>query len=224
MDSPTYKNDENRWIEERIANLKPPAGFEPDTDRALERLVARRQPGFGSRRVQLLMAAAVVGAAGFVIALLPWQVLLKPEAGVNVSAVQAQQSKEPATTPAGIPALPIVTRSPAQSSPSQTLHAAEQQGNPPSPQSGATEPIVISQVQPKYTQEAKDNRITGIVELLCVVRTDGTVEVKSIQKGLGYGLDESAWDAVEQWRFEPGRSDGVPVATEITILVNFGLK
>ncbi len=189
MDSPTYKNDENHWVEERIANLTPPAGFKPDTERAYERVMARRQPRSDSRRAQLLMAAAVLGAAGFVVALLPWHVLLKPDAGVNVSAVQAPQSKEPVAPPAGIPALPIVTRSPL-GSPPQTLHAAEQQqGNPPSPQSGVTEPVVISKVQPVYTKEARDNRITGTVELLCLVRADGSVQVDSIRKSLGYGLD-----------------------------------
>ena len=224
MESPSRKNEENRWIEDRIANLTPPAGFEPDTERAYERLMARRQPRPDSRRAQLLMAAMVLGAATFVVAVLPWQVLWKPAAGVSVTAVQAQQPKEPVAPAADIPALPIVTRSPI-GSPPQTLHAAEQQqGNPPSPQSGVTEPVVISKVQPVYTKEARDNRITGTVELLCLVRTDGTVQVDSIRKGLGYGLDESAREAVEQWQFEPGKKDGVPVPTYTAILVNFTLK
>jgi protein TonB len=87
-----------------------------------------------------------------------------------------------------------------------------------------TEPVVISKVQPVYTKEARDNRITGTVELLCLIRTDGTVQVDSIRKSLGYGLDESAREAVEQWQFEPGKKDGVPVPTYTGILVNFTLR
>ena len=39
--------------------------------------------------------------------------------------------------------------------------------------------------------------------------------------GLGYGLDESALEALEQWRFEPGKKDGEAVNVQLPIEVNF---
>jgi TonB family protein len=102
---------------------------------------------------------------------------------------------------------------------------AAQQGNPdPASQANVTEPVAISKVPAQYTQEARDARIQGTVALLCIVKPDGTVTVESVQQGLGYGLDESARWAVEQWQFIPGKKDGMPVQTSVTILVNFSLK
>ena len=42
-------------------------------------------------------------------------------------------------------------------------------------------------------------------------------------RSLGLGLDEKALDAVRTWRFEPARKDGVPVAVQINVEVNFRL-
>jgi outer membrane biosynthesis protein TonB len=48
--------------------------------------------------------------------------------------------------------------------------------------------------------------------------------VDKVLKSLGYGLDESATAAVEQWRFIPGRKDGKPVSVYVSLLVNFSLR
>jgi len=37
------------------------------------------------------------------------------------------------------------------------------------------------------------------------------------------GLDEKAIEAIRQWKFEPGRKDGIPVAVQVDIEVNFHL-
>ena len=57
-----------------------------------------------------------------------------------------------------------------------------------------------------------------------LVRDDGTVKVDSVRKSLGYGLDEAAIAAVEQWKFIPGKKDGKPVSAFVGLLVNFALK
>ena len=93
-----------------------------------------------------------------------------------------------------------------------------------SQETGTSEPVVVSQVRPEYTEEAKKARITGVVELVCTVNTDGSVTVDRIGKSLGYGLDESARDAVSQWKFVPAKKDGVPVSKTITMNIAFGLK
>jgi len=43
-------------------------------------------------------------------------------------------------------------------------------------------------------------------------------------QGLGSGLDQRAVDAVRQWRFNPARRHGTPVAVMVEIAVEFKLR
>jgi protein TonB len=56
------------------------------------------------------------------------------------------------------------------------------------------------------------------------VGTDGLLTNIRVVKSLGKGLDEKAVEAVQKWKFEPGKKDGQPVAAEIAIEVDFHLK
>ncbi len=42
-------------------------------------------------------------------------------------------------------------------------------------------------------------------------------------RGLGFGLDARAIDAVKQWRFQPAMKDGQPVNVQIGVEVGFRL-
>ena len=44
-----------------------------------------------------------------------------------------------------------------------------------------------------------------------------------MQRSLGMGLDEKAIEAVREWRFEPGHKDGMAVAVQINMEINFHL-
>jgi TonB family protein len=83
------------------------------------------------------------------------------------------------------------------------------------------EPTVIKRVEPVYTDEARAAKIEGTVVLEILIRTDGTVSVLRNIRGLGYGLDESARVAIEQWRFRPRTVNGKAVEATIVIEVNF---
>jgi len=98
------------------------------------------------------------------------------------------------------------------------------QGQEQQPPSGVTQPVVTYKVNPAYTPEAREARIQGTIEVVATVREDGTAKVDSILRGLGYGLDEAAAAAVEQWKFVPGKKDGKPVAVTTHILINFSLR
>src|SRR5215471_10268947 len=86
--------------------------------------------------------------------------------------------------------------------------------------SDVTPPKIISKVDPSYTDEARAARVQGTVTLECVIRKDGSVEVRRIVRGLGYGLDDQAMTALQQWKFEPGKKAGEPVAVMINVEVN----
>ncbi len=91
---------------------------------------------------------------------------------------------------------------------------------------GVTEPKVVKEVKPQYTQAAKKAKVQGQVDVAAVVKADGTVGDVRVTKSLDqkYGLDEQAVKAVKQWQFEPGKKDGKPVPVEVTIELTFTLK
>jgi len=86
-----------------------------------------------------------------------------------------------------------------------------------------TEPILIAQGQPTYTNEARQARLEGTVTLQATVRKDGTVDDIVVTQGLGLGLDEQAIATLRQYRFRPATRNGQPVDARISLLVNFRL-
>ena len=95
-----------------------------------------------------------------------------------------------------------------------------------SEEEGVALPSVIREVQPVYTQAAMEAGIEGDVRLTAVVRPDGTVDRIDIVDSLDaeLGLDEAAVEAAGQWRFEPGKVDGEPVAVRVTLEFRFALR
>ncbi len=89
---------------------------------------------------------------------------------------------------------------------------------------GVTAPTVISQVQPEYSEEARKARYEGVVVLEAIVHADGTIEIQRVVRGLGFGLDQKAIEALEQWKFRPGMRGGEAVSVAINIEVNFNLR
>jgi periplasmic protein TonB len=86
--------------------------------------------------------------------------------------------------------------------------------------------VVVSKVNPQYTETARKAGIEGSVMLEVEILPDGnvgTVVVKqSLDKSPG-GLDEAAMAAVKKWKFTPAKAKGVPVASKLTIPVRFAL-
>ena len=67
------------------------------------------------------------------------------------------------------------------------------------------------------------NRGQATVIILIVVDEHGKPRDMKVIRPLGLGLDEKALEAIRQWRFNPGKKDGKPVAVQATIEVNFRL-
>ena len=84
-------------------------------------------------------------------------------------------------------------------------------------------PLLIKKVEPEYSEEARKAKFQGTVVLLVEIWPDGRAHNIQIRQSLGLGLDQRAIQAVQQWWFEPGRKDGVPVKVAATIEVNFRL-
>jgi len=88
---------------------------------------------------------------------------------------------------------------------------------------GVTPPLPLYKPEPEYSEFARAAKLQGQVTLSVVIQPDGSVTDVKVAHWLGLGLDEMAIDAVTRWRFKPGLKDGVPVAVQAMIAVNFRL-
>lgn len=87
-----------------------------------------------------------------------------------------------------------------------------------------TPPRLLEVASPEYTPEAKKKRIEGEVALMIVVNEKGDVTEAKVTKGLGYGLDENAVEAVKVWRYKPAEKDGEPIAVKMEVTTSFVMK
>ena len=89
--------------------------------------------------------------------------------------------------------------------------------------SGVAAPTLLHKLEPSYSVEARAAKVQGTVVLSVVIGTDGLAYDVQLRKGVGYGLDEQALNAVTQWTFKPGMRDGMAVPVQASIEVNFRL-
>ncbi len=82
-------------------------------------------------------------------------------------------------------------------------------------------PVLISEVEPEFSEEARKAKLSGNVVVYLVVDADGKPSHVRVVRGIGMGLDQKAVDAVRQYKFKPAMKDGKPVAVDMFIEVNF---
>jgi periplasmic protein TonB len=63
---------------------------------------------------------------------------------------------------------------------------------------GVSAPVLIHQVEPEYTEEARKANYRGTVRLSIEIDATGTPTNIRVQRGLGLGLNESAGEAVKR--------------------------
>jgi TonB family protein len=88
---------------------------------------------------------------------------------------------------------------------------------------GISAPQAISSPDPGYTEEARTAKKQGTCVLRLIVDSAGRPRDIHLVRGLGFGLDAKAIDAVQQWRFQPAMKDGKPVDVQISVEVDFHL-
>ena len=92
------------------------------------------------------------------------------------------------------------------------------------PGNGVTDPVLVKEVKPVYTDDARQRKVQGSVELSAVVRADGSVGDTKVTRSLDPGLDQEAIKAAKQWRFKPGTREGKPVNVRVNIEMTFTLR
>lgn len=96
-------------------------------------------------------------------------------------------------------------------------------GPNPAGRGGVGIPVAIYSPEPSFSDEARKQKVQGIVTLLLVVGKDGRPYDIRVRQSLGMGLDEQAIATVKTWRFRPATLDGKPVDAQIAVEVNFRL-
>jgi TonB family protein len=83
-------------------------------------------------------------------------------------------------------------------------------------------PCLIKKVEPEYPQLAKITHFQGVVVIAITVTETGTVTKPKVLRGAPL-LIQSALDAVQQWQYDPYRTDGKATAVATVVKVTFSL-
>jgi TonB family protein len=85
-----------------------------------------------------------------------------------------------------------------------------------------TDDVLLHRVEPEYPEQAREQKIQGVVVLEVRVGADGGVQDVRAVSGPPLLIKASA-DAVKQWRFKPHTSNGHPVEMQSRVRLNFRL-
>jgi TonB family protein len=88
---------------------------------------------------------------------------------------------------------------------------------------GVTPPIPIVAPEAEFSDEARQQKYQGICLVSLIVDARGFPQNLHVVRRLGMGLDEKAMEAIGKYRFRPAMKDGMPVASLITVEVDFRL-
>ena len=87
----------------------------------------------------------------------------------------------------------------------------------------STKARILSKPEPRYTEEARKNQITGTIMLRAIFAANGRVVGIRALSHLPDGLTESAFRAARGIKFIPATKDGHPVSMWMVLEYNFNL-
>jgi len=88
-----------------------------------------------------------------------------------------------------------------------------------------TRPVLLNSPHPFYTEEARKNKVQGIVRVRVLVDENGAVKQVVVTRGLPDGLSEQAVRAAYQMRFRPAVRDGRKVSYWLSAVeIEFNLR
>ncbi|HXU32885.1 MAG TPA: energy transducer TonB [Thermoanaerobaculia bacterium] len=85
-------------------------------------------------------------------------------------------------------------------------------------------PVLLSRIEPLYPEVARRAHQGGTVILQTVIDESGRVINVEVVKGLGFGLQQAAIEAVSKWRFQPATMNGRAVKVFFNLTVQFSLN
>jgi TonB family protein len=131
----------------------------------------------------------------------------------------------------------VFHRLPAMTLPDSTGEVAAAERNPDADGNyhvgdGVSRPKLLYGPEPQTTQEARQKHIRGTVVIWTIVAEDGTPKDVHVARSVGEdlspqdkylagSLDGNAVNCVQQYRYEPARFRGKPVAVQIQIKISY---
>ncbi len=91
------------------------------------------------------------------------------------------------------------------------------------PMTASVRPKILYQEKAKYTEEARQNKVQGVVMLSVIFSADGQIANIRVVRGLPDGLTEKAIEAAKKIRFQPAVKNGAPVSVRGTLEFSFNL-
>jgi periplasmic protein TonB len=86
------------------------------------------------------------------------------------------------------------------------------------------QPVATYQESPLYPYDMKKAGITGMVVVDFILEPDGRVSHAYAASATQHGFESSAVQAVQKWKFRPGRRAGRPVRTHMSVPITFSLE
>jgi len=109
--------------------------------------------------------------------------------------------------------------------PTATTHKVAQLEAPTQGAAACSDPVVKPKskgiISPKYTMQARQAEIEGVVRVRVTVDETGHVINAAVVSGLGYGLDEAALAAARATTFTPASQCGKPVVGSTILAFRF---
>ncbi len=163
------------------------------------------------------------------------------EARRKAEAKAAQQQKPtpvPTTAPTGPAALqPTAPPKVANAAPTAAAAAEKPTAGPAAvqqitegmyvpPTEVDTIPAVLRTEPPRWTRMALNSRRRGVVILSARVDAKGRVTSVRVLRAddKGFGIPESASDAVKKYRFKPATKNGVKVSSDVTVAIPYSFR
>lgn len=91
--------------------------------------------------------------------------------------------------------------------------------------SGLSQPKLLHATPPKYPEDAREDKVEGLVILETEINTKGEVEKSKVLRSPDERLSAAAREAVRSWKFEPARNtEGEAVRVKYVLTVKFQLE
>ena len=87
-----------------------------------------------------------------------------------------------------------------------------------------TAPKLIRKVNPLYPDVLRQNRVSGFVDVVCVIGVDGKAKDFDIISSSHTEFELPAIEALKRWRFQPAERNGVPVEIKVKQRMLFNPK
>ncbi len=122
------------------------------------------------------------------------------------------------------PKPPPVAKAPPPAETAPSVNAANAGHGSNAANGAATAAVPISQPPPTYPRNAMQMSREGRVRVRVDIGADGIPTDSSVVESSGdHDLDRAAMQGVRRWRFKPAMAHGAPVASNVTVPIEFKL-